>query len=109
MLNLTADERKVVLFLSAIFLLGLGVNFTLKQFVPVKSLACFSNNLGKVNLNTADKNLLMNIAGIGDKLSQRIIEFRENQGGFSEIEELKSIKGITEAKFSKIKDYLMVE
>lgn len=109
MLNLTADERKVVLFLSSVFLLGLGVNFTLKQFAPVKTLTYFSNNLGKVNLNTADKNLLMNISGIGDKLSQRIIEFRENQEGFSEIEELKGIKGITEAKFSKIKDYLIVE
>ncbi len=109
MLNLTADERKVVLFLSSIFLLGLGVDFALKQFMPVKTLSCFSNKLAKVNLNTADKNLLMNISGIGDKLSQLIIEFRDSQGGFGEIEELKRIKGISEAKFSKIKDYLIVE
>lgn len=109
MFNLTHDERKVIIFLSAVFLLGLGINFMIKEFIPTKTLVYFSDKLGKVNLNTADKKLLMSISGVGEKLSQRIIEFRDNQGGFSNLEELKDIKGITEAKFSKIKDYLIVE
>jgi len=109
MLNLTRDERKVIIFLAVVFFLGLGVNFVVKGFAPVKSLAYFSDNLGKINLNSADKNLLMNISGIGEKLSQRIIEFRDNRGGFSDIEELKGVKGVSEAKFTKIKGYLIVE
>lgn len=109
MFNLTQDERKVIIFLAVIFLLGLGVNFMVKGLNPAKTLVYFSDKLGKINLNTADKDLLMNISGIGEKLSQRIIEFRDNRGGFSDIEELRGIKGISEAKFNKIKDYLIVE
>lgn len=109
MFNLTHDERKVIVFLCAVFLLGLGVDFLVKEFTPVKSLAYFSDKIGKINLNTADKKLLMGISGVGEKLSQRIIEFRDSQGGFSNVEELKGIKGISEIKFSKIKDYLIVE
>ncbi|MFA5287143.1 MAG: helix-hairpin-helix domain-containing protein, partial [Candidatus Omnitrophota bacterium] len=109
MLNLTNDERKVIIFLATIFLLGLGVNFLVKQLTPTKNLANFSDKLGKVNLNTADKKLLMSISGVGEKLSQRIIEFRNNQGGFSNVEELKGLKGITETKFNKMKDYLITE
>ena len=109
MLSLTNDERRVILFLVFVALLGLGVNFIVKQFTPTKSLAYFSDRLGKINLNTADKKLLMSVSGIGENLAQRIIEFRDAQGGFSSIEELKSIKGITEAKFNKIKDYLIAD
>jgi len=109
MFDLTHDERKVIVFLSAVFLLGLGVNFIIKEFTPAKTIVSFIDKLGKINLNTADKGLLMSVSGIGEKLSDRIIEFRNNQGPFNDIEELKNIKGITEAKFSKIKDYLIVE
>ena len=109
MLSLTNDERRVILFLVFVALLGLGVNFIVKQFTPTKSLAYFSDRLGKINLNTADKKLLMSISRIGEKFAQRIIELRENQGNFSSIEELKNIKGITGVKFDKIKDYLIVD
>ena len=109
MLNLSNDERKVILFLTTVALLGLGVNLLAKQFGPERSLASFSENLGKINLNKADKKLLIGISGIGEKLAQRIIEFRDKQGGFSGIEELKNIKGITETKLNQIKDYLIAE
>ncbi len=109
MLSLTNDERRVILFLTVVALLGLGVNFLLKEFAPTKSLVCFSDKLGKINLNTADKKLLMSVSGIGEKFAQRIIELRDSQGGFSNIEELKNMKGITEAKFNQIKDYLIVD
>jgi competence protein ComEA len=80
-----------------------------KEFSPTRRLVYFSERMGKINLNTADKKLLMSISGIGERLAERIIEFRDSQGFFNGIEELNGIKGITEAKFSKIKDYLIVE
>jgi competence ComEA-like helix-hairpin-helix protein len=107
--NLTRDERKVFIFLSVIFLLGVGVNFIVKSFTPGKSPAYFSDKIGRINLNTADKDLLMEIPGIGEKLSQRILESRKARGNFSNIDELKEIKGISEAKFMKIRDYLILE
>jgi competence ComEA-like helix-hairpin-helix protein len=109
MFNLTRDERKVILFLASLFLLGLGVNFWIKGFAPLESPAYFSGRIGKINLNTADKKLLMSVSGIGDKLSERIIEVRDSRGSFERVEDLKEVKGITESKFNKIRDYLIVE
>ena len=109
MFNLTQEERKVILFLAAIALLGIGANYLVKRLSVTRNLPCLSSSLGKINLNKADKSLLMKVSGIGEKLAQRIIEYRDKQEGFSGIEELKGIKGITETKFSRISEYLTVE
>ena len=109
MFNLTQEERKVILFLAAVALLGLGADFLAKKFGRVKSVACFGQNLGKVNLNAADKKMLMGISGIGEKLAQRIIEYREARVSFSSLEQLKEVKGITDSKYAKIKEYLIAQ
>ena len=109
MLNLTQEERKVMLFLVAIALVGIGGNFLVKQFSTAKSIAFFNQDLGKINLNSADKKLLMGISGIGEKLAGRIIVYRREHAGFSDVDELKAIKGITDSKFAKIKEYLTVK
>ncbi|MDD2679566.1 MAG: helix-hairpin-helix domain-containing protein [Candidatus Omnitrophica bacterium] len=106
MFNLTQEERKVILFLVAIALAGTGGNFLVKQFSTAKGITCLNQNLGKINLNSADKGLLMGISGVGEKLADRIIAYRERRAGFSNIDELKDIKGITPSKFAKIKEYL---
>ena len=109
MLNFTQEEKKVVLFLVMLALLGVGANFVVKQFGAGKNISCFSEDLGRVNLNSADKRLLMKVAGIGEKTAQRIIDYRDQCAGFSAIEELKGVKGINESKFAKIKEYLVVK
>ncbi len=109
MLNLTCEERKAVVFLCAVFLIGIGVRFYLKNISPSKDICSFSGDFGKVNLNKADKALLMKVSGIGDKLSDRIIELRNARGSFSSVEEIREIKGISAGKFSRIKDYFFVE
>lgn len=109
MLNFTYEERKAALAVIIIYFLGLGVNFISKQVAPKASPLCFNENLGKINLNAADKKLLMSISGIGEKLSRRIIDFREASGGFSCVEDLMSVKGMSQTKFIKIKDYLFVQ
>ena len=62
----------------------------------------------KININTASKEVLMSLDGIGEVYSQRIIEYRNNIK-FSSIEELKLVKGIGEKTFEKIKDIITVE
>ncbi|MCI8575623.1 MAG: hypothetical protein HFI09_04050 [Bacilli bacterium] len=59
----------------------------------------------KINLNTATKEILMNIPNIGEKKAESIIEYRTEKGQFSKIEELKEISGIGESIYEKIKDY----
>jgi competence ComEA-like helix-hairpin-helix protein len=56
---------------------------------------------GLVNLNTASKDELMSIKGIGEVMAGRIIEYREAHP-FTDITELKNIKGIGEKTFDKI-------
>jgi competence protein ComEA len=109
MFNLTPEERKVILFLIITALAGIGTNFLIKLNSPVKILSCYGQDFGKVDLNSADKNLLTSVPGIGVKLAQRIITYREENGAFKKIEELKNIKGITNYKFEKIKDSFIVK
>jgi len=59
-----------------------------------------------VNLNTADAPALESVRGIGPALASRIIEYRDQNGPFQTLDQLKSVKGIGEAKFEKIKDQL---
>jgi len=108
MLNLTNEERKVVLFLAGVIFIGIGLNFALKQIPPDKSVASFSTELIKLDLNSADKKLLMGISGIGETIAQRILDYREKQE-FAAVEDLKNIKGISQSKFERIKHNFVVQ
>jgi len=109
MFNLTNDEQKVIIFLLTIAFIGIGINFLIKLNTPVKILSCYGQDIGKIDLNTADKNLLISVRGIGPKLAQRIIDHREERDGFKDIEELKGIKGITNDRYEKIKDSFIIK
>ncbi len=62
----------------------------------------------KVNLNTADRELLMTLPGIGEAKAEAILQYRAENGKFTAIEEIMEISGIKEAVFSKIKDQITV-
>lgn len=109
MFSLTQQERQVILFLLAIALLGIGVNFFLKTHAEIKFIPCFDENLGKLDLNRADKITLMSLPGIGQKTAQRIIDYRQSHAGFENIDELKNIKGISEYRYNKLRDSIFVE
>ena len=63
---------------------------------------------GLVNLNTATKEELMTLKGIGEAKAEDIIRYREKSGGFKKIEDIMKISGIKEAGFQKIKDDITV-
>lgn len=62
-----------------------------------------------INVNTADILTFTELPGIGVKTAEKILDLREKNGGFKNIEELKEVKGIGIAKFEKIKKYLIIE
>lgn len=62
----------------------------------------------KVNLNTAPKEELMTLRGIGEAKADAIIKYRESRGGFQKIEDIMKISGIKDAAFQKIKEDIMV-
>ncbi len=62
----------------------------------------------KVNINTATAEQLMQVDGIGETLAARIIAYRKVYGDFTDIAQLKEIKGIGEKKYREIKEQLTV-
>ena len=63
---------------------------------------------GKVNLNTATKEELMTLPGIGEAKADSILSYRESAGGFQSIEQIKEIEGIKDGVFEKIKELIAV-
>ncbi|MBQ6502726.1 MAG: helix-hairpin-helix domain-containing protein [Flexilinea sp.] len=63
----------------------------------------------KINLNTADKNELMSLPGIGEKRAAEIMKLRENKGKITYKEELLEIQGISEKLLESIYDRLIVD
>jgi len=63
---------------------------------------------GKVNLNTASASELDVLPGIGPAYAQRIIDYREANGGFKSIEEVENVKGIGPKTFEKMKDLITI-
>lgn len=63
----------------------------------------------KVNINTADKERLKTLPGIGDTIADAIIDYRENNGNFKNIEDVKNVYRIGDKTFERFKDNIIVE
>jgi competence ComEA-like helix-hairpin-helix protein len=109
MFNFTRDERQIIVCVTAFALLGAGVSVFLKTNSRALAVWCADERLGKIDLNRADTQMLMDVKGIGAKLAGRIIAYRQQQGGFSCTAELKNIEGICNWRYEKIKDAFFIE
>jgi len=68
----------------------------------------FKSQSSLININTASREELETLPGIGEVLAQRIIDYRRTNGYFKSIEEIKEVSGIGEKKFEAIKDLITV-
>jgi comEA protein len=130
-LALTSTERKVILFLAGTLILGAGVRLyqetfpSLQQFDYSASDSIFvalsekpneesvaEDDTGTaviVNVNTASREELMALPGIGAVTAERIIAFRDDSSRFRSIDDLKKVKGISKRKLEKLRPLICVE
>lgn len=64
---------------------------------------------GPINLNTATLEELDSLPGIGEVLAQRILDYREEYGGFQSLEDLMKVDGIGESTFEELKGKIILE
>ena len=62
-----------------------------------------------VNINKADESELDTLPGIGPSLASKIIQYREENGDFEKIEDIKNVTGIGDTKYSNLKDFIKVK
>ncbi len=63
---------------------------------------------GKININTATEEELDTLPGIGPSTAAKIIDYRKENGKFKNIEEIKEVSGIGDAKYEKIKELIII-
>jgi competence ComEA-like helix-hairpin-helix protein len=63
----------------------------------------------KVNINTADVKELMTLTGVGRKVAEKIVEYRDNHGPFKKADELRKVDGVGNGVWEKNRDRVVIK
>ena len=96
--------RILIAAIAAIALSGPALSAQVRS-TPTKTMATAA---APVNLNTATAEQLTTIPGVGAKTAERIIEYRQKNGGFKKVEDLMNVSGVGEKSFLKMKPLITV-
>jgi competence ComEA-like helix-hairpin-helix protein len=131
---LTNTERKVVLFLVVTLLAGAGIRLYQATFPSApqfdyrasdstfaalnaapedSSYGAINEGIdtasGKLNINTATKQQLLDLPGVGEVTAKRILTYRAEIGKFSTVDELRAIKGMSKKKIENLKPLITTQ
>ena len=93
---MTATKRMTVLFIVVVM-------------VMMFSGPSWAGDSGKINLNKATVEELSQLKGIGMKYAERIVQYRDKNGPFKNVEDLLNVQGIGPKTLEKNKDLIMVK
>lgn len=108
--------------LALVFIIGIFVGRRTGAAVPIAEVSHlmptefvlpenFDSSLvidGKININKADLATLTLLPGIGEKTGRKILAYRDENGPFHHIDELKSVEGFGETRLNNIAEYITV-
>lgn len=82
--------------------------------LPLEHSSIYSQSIGqathkKIDLNTATKNDLVALPGIGEGIAEEILVYRDERGAFTSLDQLRKIKGIGAKKFEKLRPYIEIK
>ncbi|MDD5070649.1 MAG: ComEA family DNA-binding protein [Candidatus Omnitrophica bacterium] len=105
MFYLTYRERVVLLFVLSLILFSCLINhYYQPKTLVMKSEDTFNSNSISLNLNTATKDELELLPGIGEVTASRIIEYRNLNGRFKSLEDFGKVKGIGSEKMKNLEN-----
>jgi len=106
--DLTEQEKQAIIFLACVALVGLGVDFLVKVNPGIREFVRVEDRLIRIDLNTVSLEELMHTRGVPKKIAQSIIDYRQANGFFRSLEDLKQVKGIGDCRYSKLEKLFFV-
>jgi competence protein ComEA len=79
-----------------------------KATTPKAAATATATATAPVNLNTATAEQLATIPGVGPRMAERIVDYRQKNGGFKKVEDLMNVSGVGEKSFLKMKPLITV-
>lgn len=123
MFDLERIEKRLILFLAATLLLGVGASAYLRSRpAPAATVGRFSpagaasdarlprrDLRTRININAASAGELAELKGVGKAIAARIVGYRDAHGLFVMVEEIKKVDGVGPALYEKIRDEITVD
>lgn len=112
MFYLTSQERRTIVFVLSLLILGLGLDFlrnNIRRENFINYQAIQEKFSRKVDINKARLSEIKSIPVLNEQLAKSIIDYRNLNGDFKGIEELKNIKGIKDKKLEQLRKYITIE
>lgn len=94
---------------TVIYVAQKGEKITVVEEEKANNIATQGNSKWKINLNKADLSSLQTISGVGAKRAQDILDYRDSQGGFKTIDDLKNVSGIGEKTLEKLRQDVTID